>query len=176
MFDPLQDASQALARTEVELRHAQVTLTEAVCDRSAIAERIAAKNAAITEARRIHAERTLTEQEAAQFNLDLLDLKDLKGLLSAANGPVAAAQAKVNAAQTNVSQRRAYLDHVANELRLKRLVANVMELEATLCAALQETFDAARSMGQRSSMRDLWKPSQALEHSVRQNRAPNGAL
>lgn len=176
MFDPLQDASQAIARAEVELRQAEATQAEASLQRSAIAERIAAKQAAITEARQIRAERTLTEQESAQFNLDLMDLEDLKDLQTAANGPVAAAQVKVDAARTNVTQRRAYLDHVANELRLKRLVANVMELEATLCAALQETFDAARSMGQRSSMRDLWKPSQALEHSVRQNRAPNGAL
>lgn len=176
MSDALQHASRALASAEFELGKAEAALTEVGLQRGAIEERIAAKGASIADARRTRVERALTEQQAAQFNLDLMDLEDLQDLLPAANGTVLAAAAKVKAAQTTVANQRAYVDHVTNENRLRRLVACAMELEQQLCATLQEAFDVARDMGQRKSMRELWTPSQALENTVRQNRAPNGAL
>jgi len=174
--DQLIFEAKKLAETEIELRQALVTLTEAGLARGAIEERISAKNAAITEARRIRFERVLTDQEAAQFNLDLLDQKDLEDMLAAANAPVAAANASVTAMQMRMASQGVTVEHIANTTRVQGLVAWAVELEQQLCTVLQEAFDVARKMERGKLMPHLWTASSSLKNAVVHGRPPSGAL
>jgi len=167
--DQLIFEAKKLAETEIELRQALVTLTEAGLARGAIEERISAKNAAITEARRIRFERVLTDQEAAQFNLDLLDQKDLEDMLAAANS-------RVTELQMRMASQDATVEHIANTTRVQGLVAWAVELEQQLCTVLQEAFDVARKMERGKLMPHLWTASSSLKNAVVHGRPPSGAL
>jgi len=167
--DQLIFEAKKLAETEIELRQALVTLTEAGLARGAIEERISAKNAAITEARRIRFERVLTDQEAAQFNLDLLDQKDLEDMLAAANS-------RVTELQMRMASQDATVEHIANTTRVQGLVAWAVELEQQLCTVLQVAFDVARKMERGKLMPHLWTASSSLKNAVVHGRPPSGAL
>ena len=167
--DQLIFEAKKLAETEIELRQALVTLTEAGLARGAIEERISAKNAAITEARRIRFERVLTDQEAAQFNLDLLDQKDLEDMLAAANS-------RVTELQMRMASQDATVEHIANTTRVQGLVAWAVELEQQLCTVLQVAFDVARKMERGKLMPHLWTASSSLKNAFVHGRPPSGAL
>lgn len=99
-------------------------------------ERMGAKSVAIAGLRKIAATRQLTESEAAELNLAILDQVDLQRIdadmaneLQAADAAVATTNADLQAARRGLPEARAALD-------MQRAVAAVRIAEQTLCRAL----------------------------------------